>query len=220
MIRRISQPNNSLTFTPMSFIEGYLIGLATVIFFGPVFFTILNGTLQFGTKAGLIVTFGIIVSDLACVLLCSLASPFVTSPTSQFWLSVVGCFILLGMGVKYFIKPIRYSEELLKLNRKHYAGFFTKGFVVNFTSPFTFAYWLGAVAYGNANYLDTSSLIIFAGSILLGILTIDVLKVILAKQLKKFVQPKVLKLISLACGIILIGFGIRLIWYIYTKQQV
>lgn len=200
----------------MSFIEGFLIGLATVIFFGPVFFTILNGTLQFGTKAGMMVTIGIIVSDLACVLICSLATPFVTSKESQFWLTVVGGVILLVMGIKYLIKPIQYSAKELKLNSKHYAGFFTKGFLVNFTSPFTFAYWLGAIAYGNGAYSSTVSILIFVFAILLGIFTIDVLKVILAKYLKKLVQPKALKIISIACGIVLIGFAIRMGWYIYS----
>ncbi len=202
----------------MSFIEGFLIGLATVIFFGPVFFTILNGTLQFGSKAGMMATIGIITSDLVCVLICSLATPWVTSKESQFWLTVVGGIILLVMGIKYLIKPIQYSAKELKLNSKHYAGFFTKGFLVNFTSPFTFAYWLGAVAYGNGAYKSTASILIFVFAILLGIFTIDVLKVILAKYLKNLVQPKALKIISIACGIVLIGFAIRMGFYIYTIE--
>lgn len=200
----------------MLFIEGFIVGLATIIFWGPVFFTLLNGTLQFGARAGLIVTFGIIISDLICVLICSLATPLVANKTSQFWLTIAGCLILLGMGIKYIIKPIQNSQEHIKLNHKKQAGFFSKGFIVNFTSPFTFVYWLGVVAYGNANNLKTEYLIIFIGAVLLGILTIDILKVILSKHIKKLVQLKTLKIISIACGIILIIFGIRLIWYLYT----
>ncbi len=120
------------------------------------------------------------------------------------------------MGIKYLVKPIKYSAQELQLNTKHYAGFFTKGFLVNFTSPFTFAYWLGSIAYGNARYTSILSIIIFVAAILLGIFTIDILKVILAKYLKKLVQPKALKIISIACGIILIGFAIRMAWYLYT----
>jgi threonine/homoserine/homoserine lactone efflux protein len=201
----------------MSFIEGFLVGLATVIFFGPVFFTILNGTLQYGTKAGMMVTVGIITSDLACVLICSLAAPWVTSSVVQLSLTIVGTIILLAMGIKYLVKPIRYSAQTLQLQPNQYLGFFTKGFLVNFTSPFTFAYWLGAVAYGNGNYTSLLSILLFVFAILLGIFTIDVLKVLLAKYLKNIVQPKVLKIISIACGIILIGFAIRMAWYLYTK---
>ncbi len=204
----------------MSFIEGYLIGLATVIFFGPVFFTILNGTLQFGSRAGLIVTAGIITSDIACVSICSLASPFVASNTSQLWITIVGCGVLIGMGIKYLIKPIKYTEKPIKLHPKQYAGFFSKGFIVNFTSPFTFAFWLFNATEGVTHYLQTLSFVSFLGAIVLGILTIDILKVYLAGYLKKLLQPKMLRLISTGCGVVLIGFGLYLVWYIYAKLWV
>lgn len=202
----------------MSFIQGFLLGLTTVIFFGPVFFTILNGTLQYGTRAGIIVSVGIVISDLVCVLLCSLAAPIVTSPQANFWLALIGGLVLLGMGIKYLIKPIKYSGDQLNLNSKQSLQFFIKGFIVNFSSPFTFAYWLGAVAYSNNNYTSITDVVLFVTSALLGIFFIDVLKVILAKYLKKIVQPKTLKVISILCGIVLIGFAVRMGWYIYNQS--
>lgn len=200
----------------MSFIEGFLLGLGTVIFFGPVFFTIVNGTLQYGIRAGLVVTIGIVTSDLICVLLCSLAAPFVTSKSATFWLALVGGLVLLGMGIKYLIKPIKYYDKELVMNSKHYVQFFIKGFVVNFSSPFTFAYWLGAVAFSNTNYSTTTGVVLFVVAALAGIFLIDILKVILAKYLKKLVTPKTLRVISLICGIVLIGFAGRMGWYIYS----
>lgn len=199
----------------MSFIEGFLLGLATVIFWGPVFFTILNGTLQYGQRAGFMITFGIIISDLACALLCLLAAPFVTHATSQFWITLIGSIILVGMGIKYLLIPIKYNTSEIKLNSKHYLGFFSKGFIINFSSPFTFGYWLGAASYGEGRYQESTHLVIFISSILLGILSIDIIKVILAKKLKRLIQQKALKIISIACGIILIGFAIRLISYLF-----
>jgi threonine/homoserine/homoserine lactone efflux protein len=58
---------------------------------------------------------------------------------------------------------------------------------------------------------------LFITAILAGIFTIDVLKVLLAKYLQKIIQPKTLKIISIACGIVLIGFAIRMAWYLYAK---
>jgi threonine/homoserine/homoserine lactone efflux protein len=201
---------------PMSFVEGFLLGLTTVIFFGPVFFTIVNGTLQYGSKAGIIVTIGIVISDLVCVLLCSLATPFVSGDSAKFWLALVGGMVLFGMGIKYLIKPIKYSDKELNMDPKHYIQFFIKGFIVNFSSPFTFAYWLGAVAFSNSSYSSTIDVILFVTATLLGIFLIDILKVILAKYLKKLVQPKTLRIISIVCGIVLIGFAGRMGLYIYT----
>src|SRR5688572_6913955 len=100
----------------MSFIEGFLFGLGTVIFFGPVFFTLLNATLQYGHRGGLTATAGIVTSDLICALVCTLATPFVNHPTTQFWLAVSGTLVLTGMGIKYLIKPIQYQSMQLDLN--------------------------------------------------------------------------------------------------------
>jgi threonine/homoserine/homoserine lactone efflux protein len=165
----------------------------------------------------MMVTLGIITSDLACVLICSLAAPLVSSSVVQLSLTAIGTIILLVMGIKYLVKPIQYTSQTLQLQPNQYLGFFSKGFLVNFTSPFTFAYWLGAVAYGNGNYTRTFSIILFITAILAGIFTIDVLKVLLAKYLQKIIQPKTLKIISIACGIVLIGFAIRMAWYLYAK---
>lgn len=199
----------------MFFIEGFIWGLGTIIFFGPVFFTILNGTLQYGQKAGLIVSVGIIISDLVCALLCSLATPLVTHPTTTFWLTIAGALVLLGMGLKYIISPIQYKEMELQMNSNQYLGFFTKGFIVNISSPFTFVYWLGAEANGANTYHETWKVILYIAGILAGIFLIDVLKVILSKQIRKLLQPKTLKIISACTGIILIGFGISLVVYLF-----
>jgi threonine/homoserine/homoserine lactone efflux protein len=197
----------------MSFIEGFLFGLGTVIFFGPVFFTILNATLQYGHKGGLIATVGIVSSDLVCALVCTLATPFVNHPSTQFWLAISGILVLSIMGIKYLIKPIQYKKMEMDLNPKQFFGFFSKGFIINITSPFTCAYWLGVEAYGIKNYPSTTEFVIFVGSVLLAIFLIDVLKVILSKQLHKLLQPKTLKLISVITGIVLLVFTARLILF-------
>ncbi len=201
----------------MFFIEGFIIGLGTVIFFGPVFFTILNATLQYGQKGGLVVSVGIVISDLICALLCSLATPWVTHPTTIFWLTIIGTLVLLGMGLKYIIKPIKYQEMNLQLDGNKYLGFFTKGLIVNISSPFTFVYWLGAEANGANTYHETWKVVLYIAGILAGIFLIDILKVVLSKQIRRLLQPKTLKIFSICTGIILIGFGISLIVYQYKS---
>jgi len=199
----------------MFFIEGFIIGLGTVIFFGPVFFTILNATLQYGQKGGWVVSIGIVVSDLVCALLCSLATPLVTHPSTTFWLTIAGTLVLFGMGIKYILSPVKYKEMELQLDTNKYLGFFTKGFIVNISSPFTFVYWLGAQANGVAKYTQTYKVVLYIAGILLAIFLIDILKVILSKQIRKILQPKTLKIISACTGIILIGFGISLVVYLF-----
>lgn len=201
----------------MAIWEGFLIGLATVIFWGPVFFTLLNATLQYGFKAGVIASVGIVFSDLIAVLLCYLASPLVLHGVSQFWLTLVGAVILLVMGIKYIVKPIQIKHAPLHLPKRNVSSIFFKGFIINFSSPFTFAYWIGTVAYGKLNYSEEWEMVVFITAILAGIFFIDLLKVFLSGQIKRLLKAAYLKKISIVCGIVLIGFSVRFFWYLLFK---
>jgi threonine/homoserine/homoserine lactone efflux protein len=51
----------------MALLHGYIYGLTFLIILGPVFFTLLNSTLQYGFRSGFSVALGIFSSDLVCV---------------------------------------------------------------------------------------------------------------------------------------------------------
>lgn len=200
----------------MALLEGYGIGLAMVIFIGPVFFLLLNSTLQHGSSAGLAVAFGIIFSDIVCVWLCYFGlSKFITATTNQFWIGVLGGLILLGLGIAYSIKKVRSLEETLgdtTLNSKKTSSFFIKGFSVNFFNPFVFVVWIGVFRYGSASYTNSISLLTFLIAVLLGILTTDVLKVLVAKRIRSHISAKKLGYSYKITGIILILFSVRLLY--------
>ena len=196
----------------MAFLEGYGVGFAMIVFIGPVFFTLLKSSLQFGFWGGMSVTFGILFSDVVCVALCSFgAIPFFRNPDNQFWLAIAGGAILIGLGVKYIIKPFLFSENTVVLQSRHYSTLFTKGFIVNFVNPFVFLVWIGVIGYGRTKFGFTADLAIFLSAALLAILTTDSLKVIFAHRIKSFIRPTILLNVYRVIGVLLIGFGVRMI---------
>ncbi len=197
----------------MALLEGFLIGLATIVFFGAVFFTLLNATLQFGFKSGIWVTLGVFVSDIIALILCFVgAGPYLSSNQAKFWLALVGGTAILLMGAKYLIKPIKIMNEQVEFKSTHYINLFIKGFAVNFLNPFTFMYWIGVVGYSESNYVKHFDVYGFMAACILGIFVIDIFKVIMAKQIKNFLKPRLLANISKISGIILILIGLRLLW--------
>ncbi len=201
----------------MSFVEGYLWGLGMIIFIGPVFFTLLKSALNYGFWAGMMVAFGIFVSDVVCVLLCSYgAIPFFENPLNQHWLAVVGSVILFGLGFKYLLKPNVNVDTDLKLKAGHYTAYFVKGFLVNFVNPFVFLVWIGVIGLAQRKYGVGQDLWLFLAAALLGILTTDSAKVIFADRIKALIKPKFLLRAYQVIGIVLIGFGIRMIWFVAT----
>lgn len=201
----------------MAFLKGYGIGLAMVIFIGPVFFTVLKSTLKYGIAGGMTVAAGIVASDVLCVVLCSFgAIPFFKNPANQLGLAIAGCIVLFGLGLKYLLKPSVNIESGDLPNAARYTTFFAKGFVVNFVNPFVFLVWIGVIGVARAEYGVTLNLFLFLLAVLLGIFTTDALKVVFAHRLKPFIRPDYLKHVYRVIGIALIAFGIRMMWYAQT----
>ncbi|MFD2561290.1 LysE family translocator [Aquimarina rubra] len=199
----------------MPFIEGLGIGLAMIIFVGPVFFLLLNSSFQYGVKAGVAVAFGIIISDIICVALCYYGlSSFMTVTQNQFWIGIIGSIILFGLGINYLLKKAVIIEGV-SLASKKLSTFFIKGFSVNFFNPFVFVVWIGVYTYGEEKYSETSLLMVFLIAVLTAILTTDLLKVFLSEKLKKFISEYRLNIFFKVTGVLLLLFSFRLAYLVW-----
>ena len=197
----------------MAFIEGYLVGLGMIIFIGPVFFLLLNSSVQYGRKAGVSVAVGIIVSDIFCVWLCHLGlSVFFNATENQLWIGITGGFLLLFLGIYYLIKT-SFAKQI-SMSVRSLFGFFIKGFSINFFNPFVFAVWIALFQLGNSKFKNMPSFWIFIMAILLGILTTDLLKVFFSQKLRNLLSEQRLLLFSKIIGLILIVFSIRVFYTI------
>ncbi|WP_299212181.1 LysE family transporter [uncultured Aquimarina sp.] len=199
----------------MSFIEGFGIGLAMIIFVGPVFFLLLNSSFQYGIKAGVSVAFGIIVSDIICVVLCYYGlSSFMTATQNQFWIGIIGSCILFVLGINYLFKKAIITKDLSVVSKK-WSTFFIKGFSVNFFNPFVFVVWIGVFKYGQQKYENTTSILVFLIAVLVGVLTTDLLKVFLSEKLKKFISEYRLSVFFKVTGVVLLIFSFRLAYLVW-----
>jgi threonine/homoserine/homoserine lactone efflux protein len=195
------------------FLDGFLVGLALVILIGPVFFTLLKTSLQHGVVAGSLVALGIFISDILAALLCVYgASAFLKSDESRFYLALVGGVVLIALGVRYFLKKKKAEEEAIQLNTKHYIGFFSKGFLVNFVNPFVFAVWIGIIKVAGDKHGFDKDLALYLAGTLLAIFSTDVAKVFLAAKIKNILKPEILFVLYKIIGACLVLLGLRLFY--------
>jgi threonine/homoserine/homoserine lactone efflux protein len=200
----------------MAFLEGFLIGLGMVIFIGPVFFTLLKSAIAYGFWAGMMVAFGILISDVVCVGLCAFgAIPFFKNPLNQYWLAIAGSVILFGIGFKYLLKPDVDVDKELKLKAGHYTAYFAKGFLVNFVNPFVFLVWISVIGLAQMKFGEGMDLWIFLGAALLAVLITDSTKVVFANRIKSLIQPEFLIRAYQVIGVLMLGFGFRLVWFAF-----
>ncbi len=193
----------------MAFIEGYGIGLGMIIFIGPVFFLLLNSSLQYGHSAGLAVATGIIVSDILCVVLCYYSlSEIIINEENKMIIGGIGSLLIFLVGISYLFKKSKKHQDD-SIRPLSTISFFLKGFSINFFNPFVFVVWIGVYNYGQHQFVERGSLLVFLGSVLTGILTTDVLKVFLSGRVKKLITPDRLEILFKITGVILILFSLR-----------
>ena len=188
--------------------------MSTVVFLGPVFFTLLKNSMQKGIAYGMYTAFGILVSDIAVAFICYfLASDFilqyVESPITKF----MAASILLAFGAVFFFKPIKELDpDASKVIGKGYLKSFNQGFIVNFANPTVFVVWIGFLALGQSLYSTDTELYIYVTGILLGIFLTDSIKAIGAGYLAPYIRSSYLSNAYKVIGIIVFGFGIYLIY--------
>lgn len=183
-----------------------------IVFVGPVFFTLLQNTLEKGRTAGLMVALGIIVSDVVAVALCIAGTvAFLQKVENTTYVSIAGAVILFAIGGRYIISPSNNTEG--KPTTGGLTGAFVSGFLVNFVNPFVFGVWLTVISYSGNKYGFDGGMYHYLIGCLLGIFTLDSLKVLLAHRIKSFLKPQNLMIAYRIIGIVMVGFGIRLVVY-------
>ena len=189
---------------------GYATGLSLVILVGPVLLVLLTNTLGRGPKAGLLVALGIFVSDILAVALTLVGiGALMEQPHFKRTVALLGAIVLLGMGIRYLIAPG--LRKAGKISTSTLTGAFVQGFLVNFVNPFVFMVWIGIITAARATWGTTGSLYLYVSGTLLGILTLDLLKVVLAGHLAPFLRRRGFIVLRRVSGGALILFSVRLL---------
>lgn len=202
-------------------LHGFLVGLGFIIFLGPVFFYLLKNSLEKGFWVGFFIALGIVMGDLVCLVICSFgAVPFFNNPDNQFWIGIIGSLILLGLGIKFLIKPetkTKSPESPIpqKISKTNYVSYLVQGFLINFINPFVFIIWIGIIGYAETEYDYGKDMLAFFTAVLLGIFSTDLLKAYFAHKIKKFLTKRFMRNISRVFGVILIVFGVRVLLYVF-----
>jgi threonine/homoserine/homoserine lactone efflux protein len=194
------------------FFKGITFGLLLAIMLGPVFFALLQTSLHEGFKAGIYLAFGVMLSDATFIIICYTFASFISMIDShQTMMGWVGGILFIGFGVYNFIHKIKLKE--IDDNKKTvHAHFVLKGYILNFFNPAVLFFWLSVVGLVsvNKNYSQSDEFIFF-GSTLSTIFLTDILKSFISQRIKKILTVDVMIWINRVIGLILMGFGVKMI---------
>ena len=196
-------------------LNGLQLGIVLTFLVGPVFFTILQTSIERGFGRGVLVTLGVSASDTMYVAICYFGfARLMASSKLQVYMAYIGGIILIGFGLYHLFVKSRAQpmSHLTSVMEKRLYRYVIKGFLINGMTPMVLFFWIGTVSIATINfgYSETGQFALFFASMLGTVLTTDILKAYLAGKLSRLVTPRALKIMNIVLGIVLIFFGVRL----------
>lgn len=202
--------------------EGISMGLVLSAMIGPVFFALIQNSLEHGFRYAAILALGILLSDLIYVVVTYFSvSLFAQNPYFEIILGFAGGTVLIGFGISTILKKNRSRPNTggIPLPRSKKRTGFMKGFGINGINPFVLLFWISIASLVNlkSEYRRMDIWLYYTG-ILLTVFSIDLLKAFVAKQLSSFVTPKLMSKLNILVGLVLIFFGSKLVKFAWDKH--
>jgi threonine/homoserine/homoserine lactone efflux protein len=192
--------------------KGLGLGIALCLGVGPSFFALIQTSLNNGLRSGIALASGIFISDVACVVFAYLGvSQFFMNPEHKTLIGLGGGIILVLFGTYVFLqkKPKGHIEDKeINVKVPNITLTIIKGFFLNILNPMVIILWISwlGVVSSQKGY-TRAHIFIFFGTTLLTVVSTDILKVLTADRIKKFINPHVLLWINRLVGTILFTIG-------------
>lgn len=199
-------------------LNGFISGIILAFLIGPVFFTIIQTSIERGFASGGFVAIGVSISDAFYITLAYLGV-YQLFDNGHFreYLAYFGGVVLLVFGIYYlFIK----SRKLARFDPGHLRSkdpwrLIGKGFVINGLSPMVLIFWLGTVGVATTKfgYSSPQKAVPYFASIVSTVFITDLIKAKLADKLRRLLTPKFIRKLNVVLGLVMLAFGLRMIYY-------
>jgi len=204
-------------------LKGITFGVLLSISVGPVLFSIIKQSLNNGHKGGMAFVLGVSASDITLVLISNIFTElFKRISDYRTEIGVGGCIFLVSLGIYFlFFKKVKVNEagqQVFLFGKMDYARTFFSGYFMNTLNPSVFIFWIYA-STAVINHSINQRIVVFV-TCLAWMLSTDILKVFLAGKIRNRLTPHNIHILNRVNGLILIVFGIALIWglIIYGKR--
>lgn len=207
-----------------SLLKGVLLGLTVAIIVGPVFFTLLQTSINRGLKAGVQLAVGVVLSDLVLIVLSYVGIlQLINNSHNYIIIGIAGGILLVVIGLYTATRkaPIaqQHGAPKLKIRKISASTFVLKGFFMNIINPFLLIFWITVMSYHGVQESTKVEITLFFSTALVTIFITDVIKCYVAKKIKRFITQNVLLWVNRIVGIVLVFFGVLLIFRVFFLSE-
>lgn len=190
---------------------GLLTGIIMSLMLGTVFFALIQNSIDNGFKSGIIISIGVIFSDILLILITYFNANLIPSGglTEQI-VRILGFLFLLFYGLSNLLRKKRLAYPETRKGRIWY--YLITGFLLNILNPGNFIGWMAINTHLQqvAEYSPSQCFLFFCGA-LSAIFCMEMIISFAGSSLKKYISDKMLLWIDYVVGVVFIGFAIYLV---------
>ena len=192
------------------------LGMLLSFSFGTLFFILLETSITRGIKQAVFMDFGVIVSDLLFFSLAYFGASKIATEENQPALFLLGGVILTVYSVVSFINNVAKKKKIKKakaVEETRLLKYTVKGFLLNIINVSYLVIWAGVIVwFGPKVEMSPVKIWTFFVVSVVTYLAINLLKFLLSSRLKSKLTDKVLFYIRQGLNILILIFGIVLIF--------
>ena len=152
-----------------AFYKGLVYGLFLVLSLGPIFFFLIETSIERGFISALFVALGTLASDTLYIIIMYFSfSSIFDNVHVRFWMGVIGGIVLILFGTYNFFKPGIRKRNAINVDSPATPNWLllVKAFTINTLNPFAPLFWIASSAYVSAHteYTRVAYLMFFAGT--------------------------------------------------------
>lgn len=204
-----------------SIISGIGLGFVLSFLTGPVFFALIKTSIEKGFNAGVSLAAGVVVCDIFYVALTIYGTSFLALENIyRMQIGIAGSIILFSIGIYYLFKKVKVNYEQAA-SKRHYTGYFLKGFFMCIFNPAILLYWLSVTSgvISTSGAIKPADILPFYGSILVTQFSLDVLKAYYANKLRYRIKERTISNLNKIAGVLILIFAARIIYNLLTGNS-
>lgn len=196
--------------------EGVVLGITLAFLVGPSFISLIQTSIHRGFYAGVQFASGIALSDITLIVLSYVGLLQIYDSNSQYLIiGIIGGSIMIGFGIITFKRKYSIPSNIhinLKVQTGRFFKYFFKGYLLNIFNPFLLIFWVGVMGLITTKYsIPSQEVHLFFVSCIMAVFGTDVIKVLIARKIKTYLNIRVLTILNRVVGSMLVLFGIVLI---------
>lgn len=193
------------------FFSYIFLGLSLAAPIGPINAAQLDKGIKNGFLHAWMVGIGAMVADIIYMMLVYLGVVhFIEIPIIKAFLWLFGFFVLVYTGVEGLLDAGQLDKKDTRGPESIFRSF-SSGFLMSLSNPLTILFWLGiygSILAKTVASFGSSQLLMYSVTIIIGVILWDVTMAGIASGFRRYLNTKMLMIISVISSLSLIGFGI------------